>query len=121
MLLIKTKLKSSSIEGLGVFAEEFVPTGTKIGEWDDNLDRTIPINYVLSLNPTIQNTLFKYAYKEGKYYKLNTDNMRFFNHSNNPNTKQEMTSDWATKDIQIGEEITCNYFSFDEDAENKLM
>jgi SET domain-containing protein len=78
------------------------------------------MNYVLSLNSITQNTLLRYCYKEKEYYKLNADNMRFFNHSIDPNTRQEENSDWAIKDIQIGEEITCNYFSFDEDAEKKL-
>lgn len=54
-------------------------------------------------------------------YILCADNARFFNHSDNPNThvvedpEDEETADVASKDIQIGEELTVDYREFDAD------
>jgi len=45
----------------------------------------------------------------------------FFNHSDNPNTHcvedpdDEETADIASRDIQVGEELTVNYREFDAD------
>ena len=49
---------------------------------------------------------------------LEFDNGRFMNHSDMPNTdfrNAEMA--WATRDIDAGEEITCNYAEFDPSFE----
>ena len=99
---------------------EFIPAGTKIGEWDDKLDLTVSMDEVLSMVPCMQDFFLRYAYREGEYYKLNADNMRYFNHSDYPNTRQDDYADWARNDIDIGEEITCNYHAFDWDADKKL-
>jgi len=120
MLLVKTKLSSSPIHGLGVFADEFIPCGKKIGQLVLSIDRKIT-KFAFSTWPSSWKAMIKwYGYREGDYYYLNADDMRFFNHSDTPNTQQEGKADFAIRDIQPGEELTCNYYSFDDDASFKL-
>jgi len=42
-------------------------------------------------------------------YVLNCDNARFINHSDDPNTDNTTEFSYALRDIQPGEEITCDY------------
>lgn len=120
MLLVRTQLKPSLIHGVGVFAAEFIPEGTKIGEWLEGVDLTLPEALVLNMPIIQQETIRWHAYLCHHMYWLNADNMRFFNHSPQPNTRQNSTCDYATKDIRVGEEITCDYYSFDDEADRKL-
>lgn len=122
MLLIKTKLKQSPIHGFGVFAEEFISKGTKIGQWIEGIDVTIDPDTVHKLNDVAKSAIIHFGYLDNivHKYKLNADNMRFFNHSNDPNTFQDSDCDYSVKDICAGDEITCNYYIFDLEAQQKL-
>jgi hypothetical protein len=57
---------------------------------------------------------------------LCADNARFMNHADDPNTEGVHESgaiegyDIATRDIPAGEEMTCDYRSFDAHVERKL-
>ncbi len=70
----------------------------------------------------------KHAYYDGKLkvWVLCADDGRFFNHSDNPNCREEKDSKYfqgrtiAIKDIKQGEEMTCDYFEFDAKAKEKL-
>ena len=44
---------------------------------------------------------------------LCSDDAKYMNHSDTPNTRTEGHQTVATADIQPGQEITCNYFEFD--------
>lgn len=123
MLLIKTTLKQSPIHGIGVFADEFISAGTMIGLWNPIIDVTLERDFVHKLAEPSQTAIRHYAYldkADGKY-KLNSDNMRFFNHSSSPNTYQTCDADYAITDIQPGEELTCDYYLFDLEADRKIM
>ncbi len=57
-------------------------------------------------------------------YVLCGDNARFCNHSTAPNSGDDPTNANATMaicDILPGEEIVCDYYSFDVNASSKLM
>lgn len=43
MLLIKTKIGPSKINGIGLFADEFIPKGTSVWRFMPSLDLEIPI------------------------------------------------------------------------------
>lgn len=116
ILLIKTYLNISKIHGIGCFAGEFVSKDSKIAEFDINFDRKFSYEEFI----IYKNYIEKYGYFENNEYFLNMDNMKFFNHSENPTTYSKNFSDFALKDIHIGEELTCNYFDFDEFAKLKL-
>lgn len=117
MLLVKTKLLLSSINNIGLFADEYIKKGTKIWKWDDNIDKIINKQLVNSLPEIQKEYIITYAWigDDGNYY-LCGDNDRFANHSENPTCSSKMVSelweDIAIKDIKIGEEITYNYWDF---------
>ena len=126
-MLVKTKMGVSSIEGAGIFATEFIPKGTKI--WELSFpDIELTVAQVNAL-PDIARESFKhYAYfsKTKGTYILCFDDARFFNHSDDPNTKSidssdgQINADIAARDIQPGEELTTDYHVFDRDFAYKM-
>lgn len=114
MLLVKTYLDKSSINGIGLFANQFIPKGTLIWDLDLNFDG-------IFYWPNDSEFLKKYCYRDGDKYVLCVDDARFMNHSDTPNTSNGTNHETiANRDIEIGEEITCNYYEIDDDAKNKL-
>lgn len=115
-MLVKIKVAKSPIEGLGVFAAQFIPKGAKTWEFTPEFDREFSPAQVGSFPVHLQDFLHTYAYispKSGNYI-LPADDERFTNHSNNPNTTSVEVSDGedydiAVRDIQEGEEITTDY------------
>lgn len=120
MFLVETYLRQSPIEGIGVFAMDFIPNGTKIAKWLPGFDCKLTKQAVDDLPEQAKSYMRHHAYLDGDFYYLNGDNMRFLNYAPDPNTKQVEDEDFAARDIQPGEEITCDYFSFDADATRKL-
>jgi hypothetical protein len=55
-------------------------------------------------------------------YVLCSDNAKFMNHSDEPNVDSGgVTEDVALRDIQPGEELTCDYRLFDAGSTGKLF
>jgi SET domain-containing protein len=123
MLLIKTIVKQSPIHGLGCFTEEKIENGQVIWEYDDRIDRRIPVSTLSEFPEPIQEFLKMYGYTEmyegEKVVVLCGDHSRHFNHSDDPNLMDTPQKTTAIRDIEVGEELTCNYFSFDLDADVK--
>jgi len=106
MLLINTKVDVSKIHGLGLFALQSISKNdviAKLNKFDIKVKATdIPKEYINFFN--------FYNSKQGDIYQIYFDNMRFMNHSDNPNCiDMEDGSCIALKDIKVGEELTCNY------------
>ncbi len=125
MLLVKTKLDKSPIEGIGCFTEEFIPKGTPVWKFQDGFDLKIHTSDIEKLSEAGKVQFLKYAYKtKGDIYVLCFDDARFFNHADNPNLTEiddgNEGINIAVKDIQNGEELTCDYKFFDMDANKKL-
>jgi len=122
MFTYKTKIDNSEIHGTGVFAIEFIPKDTIIWRFQENFDIKITQAEFDKLPTLAQEHFNFYGYfntKEGGWV-LCTDNAKYTNHSLNPNMKMiDEINSIATQDIQIGEEITENYFVFDEKANEK--
>ena len=83
---------------------------------------------LVNLPEPAREQFLKYAYlnpKTNKYI-LCFDDARFFNHSDNANCIDVESPDdsegidIAAKDIQDGEELTCNYKEFDADFDYKM-
>src|SRR3990167_7333382 len=88
MLLVKTKIAPSKTSGIGLFAGEFIAKGTCIWRFKKEFDIRVPKNYPDTLSEPAKNFFQTYAYQNPKTlnYVLCTDNARFFNHSDTPNT-----------------------------------
>ena len=122
MLLVRTKLAQSMIDGIGLFAAEHISKGTIVWEFNPVIDMRIDGEKLSSLPAACKEQMRKYTYREinSGLYVLCGDDARFFNHSNEPNCldiQDEAHGDItvAARDISEGEELTCNYALFDQD------
>ncbi|MFN3745249.1 MAG: SET domain-containing protein [Hyphomicrobiaceae bacterium] len=117
MMLVATSVRASAIEGVGVFAVDFIPAGTPIWALDERFDKVFTEEEVASFPTNVQEYFARYGYphmeREGLVV-LELDNGRFMNHSLTPNTDFTRPDvGYAIVDILPGEELTCNYFEFD--------
>jgi SET domain-containing protein len=127
MMLIKTRVAPSQIHGTGLFAVDFVPSGTPIWRFQAGFDHVFSPEEFLALPEIARNHTrwFCFVSKEDGHVLLSGDHACFINHSPTPNTgapldaKPPVTT-VALRDIAAGEEITCDYFSYDADTPWKL-
>ncbi len=117
MMLVRSHVAQSPIEGLGVYAAEFIPAGTLIWKLNPDFIATFSRSNLGDLPAHIQEFVEKYSFPDFDNTDLlyvELDNGRFMNHSEAPNTDFTAFSEgYATRDIAEGEEITCNYYEFD--------
>jgi len=123
MMLVKTYLATSKVQGTGLFAAEDIPKGTLVWQFVPGFDVIISKSDFVLLPDIAKDFLAHFGYynaDEGGYI-LCVDDARFFNHSDDANTDntQEIGT-VASRDIKKGEEITCNYAEFDEEIGIKL-
>lgn len=119
MLLIKTKIKPSEIDGVGLFADEFVPKGAVVWESSlPNLDINLTEQQFQNLTENEKEYFLHYGYHDKKtgHYFLTFDNTRFINHASDENITLDIQLDKlvAKRNIQAGEEITHNYSESEE-------
>jgi uncharacterized protein len=116
MLLVRTYVAQSAIEGVGVFAAEPISKGMPIWRLEPDLDRLIPMERYRSASPVLKELIDRYAYPSADhpgYLVFELDNGRFMNHSDAPNTDfSAPAGGLALRDIAAGEEITCDYSEF---------
>ena len=117
MLLVKTKVLPSPIPdaGLGLFADEDLPAGTKI--WEEYPVIDIKFDSIESLGLSEESakqiTAFSYYDITRKVWILCGDNARFMNHSEDPNCNDlEPGITTTIKDIKKGDELTVDYRTF---------
>jgi len=118
MLLVKTKIKQSPINGIGLFADEFIPKGTVIFK-ESFFTKHFTKSEYESLDELQKEFINHYCYFLGGIWRCSLDNDRFMNHSDNPNTTE--IDDYTTIssiDINIGDEITTNYDMIGVDTTN---
>lgn len=129
MLNVKTTVKASDIEGLGLFAAEVIPKGVVIWKFDPRFDIFFEPEEVKKMEPLQRDFINRYAYLStttGKYV-LCADDARFMNHSSRtanvdivPFPGEPETRAVAKRDIEPGEEILVNYREIDgHDAESR--
>ncbi len=125
MLLVSTSVKPSAIHGMGCFTNERIAKGQVVWQFDARLDRAIPVAEVAALPGPAQEYVLMYGYLEErdavKVYTLCGDHAKHMNHAAAPNLLNESADiDRALRDIEEGEELTCNYYHFDLDGAEKL-
>lgn len=122
MLRIKTKVKASQIDGLGLFADQFIPKGTVTWTYEPSIDVSYTDADVASLSPEARAVFDKYSYydKTRGFHIVCGDDDRFINHSAiDPNILTTHGEDVALRDIYPGEELTCDYRGFDDEWFNR--
>jgi uncharacterized protein len=112
MLHVRTELKLSNIEGLGLFAAERIGAGQTIWAFTSGLDVIVPRRLLKPLPPIMQEFINRYCSRDGEYLTIYADNARFINHSRDSNTRWDDEADAlvAARDIEPGEEITEDYY-----------
>lgn len=120
MLKVRTRIGKSGIHGTGLFADQFIPKNTITWEYTPGLDIDLTKETVDSLNPLQKQYILYYSYfdnNRGKYI-LCSDNQRFINHTTQKDKENVLSTpdkDIAFRDIQIGEELLCDYNKFDSE------
>ena len=118
MLLVKTKVAPSPVHGLGLFADQFIPRGTRIWEYSEVVDSRFDASRLVGLTEKEQDELLKHSYlnPSSGLYVVCGDDARYMNHADDPNTAfTDPAIGWTIRDIAEGEEITCNYAEFEPD------
>ena len=117
MMLVRTYLSNSTIEGVGIFAAEPVKAGDVIWRLEPKFDIFLTEPEIEDLPSHMQDFIARYSYPHmtrAGILVLEADNGRFMNHSETPNTDfTGFEQGYAIRDIAAGEEITCNYYEFD--------
>lgn len=113
ILLFKTAVKPSSVAGEGLFAEEFIPQGAVISPPNDNIVFLSEDEYnrrsaagdrlVVRNGERLYGDMFYYLDQDEE------DPCNFINHHPDANALLFMSFLFALRDIQAGEEITCDY------------
>ena len=124
-----TELRESVIQGLGVFSAEPIPAGAVVWEFTHGLDEAFPSDILKTLEPDKLEQFLRHSYLDSRTqeYIYCADDGRYMNHSDSPNTiefyagpEDRYGANIAAYDIPAGEELTCDYFSFDLAATDKL-
>jgi len=127
MFLVPTRLAQSSIHGLGVFAVEPIAKGAPVWRFAKGLDMEFEPDLVETLPVHVRQFFAHYGYLD-RYLKrvvLCFDDARFVNHSAEPNVATDYALDpygldVALRDIEVGEELTVDYGTFEEQAGREL-
>jgi SET domain-containing protein len=118
MMLVRTYLAPSAIEGLGVFTREPIRKGDLVWRFDTRFDRVIPVADMRDAPAHMQEFLDRYTYPlpsdPENFVVLDVDEGRFMNHADEPNCEfpPDGETGWAVRDIAAGEELTCHYACF---------
>ncbi len=111
MLLVDARAGLSEVHGIGLIAQEFIPKGTRIWTFQEGFDLVIPEDELSELSEPARDQVIWYAYyeKSTKEYILSSDDDRFTNHSDTPNSTNIGEDTYAIVDIEPGVEITWDY------------
>ncbi len=113
MLLVNAKKGSSKIHELGLISCQFIPKGTRIWQLQPEFDVIMTPEKLETLSPSARAQMLYYCYydPQKRLYILSSDDDRFTNHSETPNSAldHDGTSTVAIVDIAEGDEITWDY------------
>ena len=121
MMLIKTRIGPSRIQGIGLFADQDIKKGTAIWRFTPGFDLKFTDEQIKRLPPRARKYIIKYSWKSDRSHLrcFSLDDGKYFNHSDNPNALsryydgEEEVVTKVIRDIKKGEEITDNYRSFE--------
>lgn len=115
MLLVRTYLEKSSIHGFGIFAREAIQSGVSVWEFHDKLDIKFTPEEFDRLPACVKEEIEWHMYEPeagGPFYYEATMG-KYMNHSRAPNVDFSVPGvGTAVRNIQAGEELTCDYRQF---------
>ena len=123
MMRVKTKVGISTVDGLGLFADQLIPKGEITWQYDPEFDTAFTQEQIDELSEISRNYFRYYTYydEKTKKYVLCCDNQRFINHSlKRLNINSTPNRDIAARDIHPGEEMLCDYTKFDKSYFEKM-
>lgn len=121
MMLIETFVTNSGIHGTGIFTKELIKAHQRIWRYDQGYDLVLTPEQLQSM-PIWQKKFFEtYCYMNGGKLYYCVDNARFMNHSETPNCYEKPDGTYAAVDIEVGEELTCNYAAFGVTEEDMVF
>jgi SET domain-containing protein len=125
VLVIPVDLRPSPIHGLGVFALGPLRAGEVVSRYLPPFDVQYPVELMAALTDAERAYLknFSYLSRFTGVYVLPGDHDRYMNHSDDPNVGMNPngnTENLALRDIAAGEELTCDYRTFDAEWTLKL-
>lgn len=116
-MLVRTYLAPSAIQGLGVFAGEFISRGTQVWVLNPKFDIFVHASEIETLPEHMRDFVARYSYPHLEIPGIrivDCDDGKFMNHSDRPNTDFRIfDKGFALEDIAPGAEMTCNYHEFD--------
>lgn len=108
MLSDKLVKKPSQIHGRGLFANDDIKKGEIL--WTEDSDvKKITLEEFSKLTGKEKEEWHHYGYCADGLVWMEFDDSRYWNHSFNPNTKDDDMTCIASRDIKKGEEITWDY------------
>jgi hypothetical protein len=120
MLLVETTVRPSEVHGIGCFTNEFIPKGKRVWVFDRRIDPIVYRSQLSRLPKAMQTLLDQKGFAATRRWRqcivLCGDDSRYMYNSDAPNLVKNV----ACRDIEAGEELTCDYWSFDLDAAKKL-
>lgn len=125
MLVISAFISQSALHGLGVFSRDAIRAGQVVSQFRPPLDVMVTREFVASLSAPEREYLRHFSYLSLflDVYILTGDHDRYMNHSGEPNVGiagDRTTDSVALRDIKAGEELTCDYRTFDAEWRRKL-
>lgn len=127
MLLVPHRLGPSLIHGLGVFATQVIEPGSPIWTFQVGFDQEFKEDDVRALPASALQHVSWFGFQSltSGLWVLSADLGCFMNHSPTPNTGVPQTprdpfATVALRRIDVGDELTCDYFAFDRQAASKL-
>jgi uncharacterized protein len=111
MLMVYARRGPSGIHGTGLIARQFIPAGTVVWRFQLHFDVLFPPAMLPLLSEPAREMLLYYSAYDADdgYYVMSSDDDRFTNHADDPNTRVESATTVAVRDIADGEEITIDY------------
>ena len=113
MLMVKTKIMPSQLHGIGLFADEDIPKGSVIWQFNPKIDLVLSKEEVEALPPAARHQMMHYGFSTGNgKIVLVCDDNRFINWSDHPNVMDQddiESPSLAARDIAKGEELTSDY------------
>jgi hypothetical protein len=105
VLLVRTEVRPSSIHGKGLFAAQRIRKGQDVWRFEPRVDRI----------GAVADAHFSWRTEYG--FVTPGDDAKFINHSSTPNlwTMAGLAPVVATRDIEVGEELTESYAEYDLD------